>query len=499
MTIPAPNRFRAAFALSMLLACSSAACVLVDATMAPPASAQPMEVDDGYFYSSLASDGEWFYQAQFGWVWHPTRVDAGWRPYTDGRWLWSDDSGWVWATSENWGWATYHYGRWYFDPVYAWSWVPGRVWAPAWVSWRVEAGYVGWAPLWPAYFDLHPEYRWDRWGHDDDWDRRHGGRDWDRWVFTRDRDFTSDHVGRYAVRDRRERDRLYSTSRDVTRGDESRPDQRNRGIDRRAIEQATGRTVPAVKLQPSDRREQRYDAGAGRLEVFRPRVKESRDKTPDRLGLAKEPSKDGREHDTIRVEKKRLDAVPAQGRTRDQDREPSAVRGNSEERGDRQAPAAQRSPERRPQEPKQKADRPQQQQQQQPKAKPEKEPRQQQQQQRQQQQQQQDRVQPEAATPNHPDREQARPERTRPEQPQPAPKPPREQRDSPQARPEAPQGHGQGQHPGQRNPQASPQGDPSEAQPSSPRHASPANPGHGQSKHAPKPGQEVVPPEEAPR
>ena len=30
-----------------------------------------------------------------------------------------------------------------------WYWVPGRVWAPAWVSWRRSNDYVGWAPLPP--------------------------------------------------------------------------------------------------------------------------------------------------------------------------------------------------------------------------------------------------------------------------------------------------------------------------------------------------------------
>ncbi|HYY51464.1 MAG TPA: DUF6600 domain-containing protein, partial [Myxococcales bacterium] len=29
-------------------------------------------------------------------------------------------------------------------------WIPGTVWAPAWVSWRYGAGYVGWCPLGPA-------------------------------------------------------------------------------------------------------------------------------------------------------------------------------------------------------------------------------------------------------------------------------------------------------------------------------------------------------------
>lgn len=39
-----------------------------------------------------------------------------------------------------------------------WVWVPGVEWAPAWVSWRVGGGYIGWAPLPPhgVFFAAHP-------------------------------------------------------------------------------------------------------------------------------------------------------------------------------------------------------------------------------------------------------------------------------------------------------------------------------------------------------
>jgi hypothetical protein len=61
----------------------------------------------------------------------------------------SPDYGWVWDSDEDWGWATYHYGRWTQVDGIGWCWVPGRVWAPAWVSWRYGGSYVGWAPLPP--------------------------------------------------------------------------------------------------------------------------------------------------------------------------------------------------------------------------------------------------------------------------------------------------------------------------------------------------------------
>ena len=181
--------------------------IALDATMPREAIAQDISV--GFFYSNLAPHGRWSIQANFGWVWHPGHVAAGWRPYTEGRWDWTDEYGWMWVSYEPWGWATYHYGRWYFDPIFGWTWVPGTTWAPAWVSWRVQRGFIGWAPLWPVWFDYYPQYRWDHWHHDHDWDHRHRGRDWDRWVFTRDRDFASDRVGRYAINDYRERDRIF--------------------------------------------------------------------------------------------------------------------------------------------------------------------------------------------------------------------------------------------------------------------------------------------------
>lgn len=317
--------------LAAFLGCSTGGVLVMDEAIQPSyASAQ--EIDEGYFYSNLAPHGEWFFQAEFGWVWHPTRVGVGWRPYTEGQWVWADDVGWVWASDEPWGWATYHYGRWYFDPYYGWTWVPGRVWAPAWVSWRVESSYIGWAPLWPIFFDLHPEYRWNNWHHDHDWDRRHHGRDWDRWIFTRDRDFTSERVGRHSIRDRQERDQIFERSRDVTRWDGDRPDQIGRSIDRSRIEKAVGRPIRSVRLEAADKPSERQTPREDRLQIFRPRVEERTDKTPDRLGLVKEPAKEPR--DTLRQEKQRMERVapkdrPAEGR---------AVRERENERGG--APAA---------------------------------------------------------------------------------------------------------------------------------------------------------------
>jgi hypothetical protein len=101
------------------------------------------------FYDSLSPQGTWTQTDAYGYVFQPTISDPAWAPYTDGRWVYSD-AGWTWMSDEPWGWATYHYGRWANLNGYGWVWVPGYRWAPAWVSWRLGDGYVGWAPLPPA-------------------------------------------------------------------------------------------------------------------------------------------------------------------------------------------------------------------------------------------------------------------------------------------------------------------------------------------------------------
>ncbi|HUE88890.1 MAG TPA: DUF6600 domain-containing protein [Vicinamibacterales bacterium] len=88
--------------------------------------------------------GRWDYLAPHGYVWVPA-VGASWRPYYDGSWSFTH-YGWTWRGQERWAWPTHHFGRWGFNGA-VWYWVPATVWAPAWVSWSVAAGYVSWAPL----------------------------------------------------------------------------------------------------------------------------------------------------------------------------------------------------------------------------------------------------------------------------------------------------------------------------------------------------------------
>jgi hypothetical protein len=114
----------------------------------PPPPAGSAVADDETFYSGLSPYGTWAFVAPYGRVWVPA-VGYGWRPYYYGRWVLTD-YGWTFASDDPWGWAAYHYGRWNWATGYGWYWIPGRVWGPAWVSWRYGGGYAAWCPLGPS-------------------------------------------------------------------------------------------------------------------------------------------------------------------------------------------------------------------------------------------------------------------------------------------------------------------------------------------------------------
>jgi hypothetical protein len=119
-----------------------------DGYIPPPPTVEDREIEPEEFRQPLEAYGRWESAEEYGSVWIPAQVEAGWRPYTVGHWAYTD-YGWTWVSYEPFGWATYHYGRWVYLP-HGWAWVPGRVWGPAWVSWRYGDGYCGWAPLPPA-------------------------------------------------------------------------------------------------------------------------------------------------------------------------------------------------------------------------------------------------------------------------------------------------------------------------------------------------------------
>lgn len=126
---------------------------------APPPAPGGDVADETVFYQDLSPYGSWTYVAPYGRVWVPA-VGYGWRPYYYGRWVLTD-WGWTFVSDDPWGWAAYHYGRWNWAVGYGWYWIPGRVWGPAWVSWRWGGGYAAWCPLGPegVYFGYsHPAW-----------------------------------------------------------------------------------------------------------------------------------------------------------------------------------------------------------------------------------------------------------------------------------------------------------------------------------------------------
>lgn len=118
---------------------------------------------DGYFYTSLRTHGTWI-DVGFGTpVWRPTIIRKNWSPYYYGQWVYTN-YGWYWDSYEPFGFIVYHYGRWYYDDYYGWIWIPDYEWAPAWVDWRYDDDYVGWAPLSPYavfYINIGIHYTYD--------------------------------------------------------------------------------------------------------------------------------------------------------------------------------------------------------------------------------------------------------------------------------------------------------------------------------------------------
>ena len=116
---------------------------------------------DTYGVSDLDRYGTWRVAPEYGYVWVPTGVAAGWVPYSTGTWMLDPFYGWTWVDTAPWGWAPYHYGRWVYV-THHWCWAPGpivarAVYAPALVAFFGQPGVhisigiggplVGWVAL----------------------------------------------------------------------------------------------------------------------------------------------------------------------------------------------------------------------------------------------------------------------------------------------------------------------------------------------------------------
>ena len=122
----------------------------------PPDQQGPVTMQT--FYDNLSPYGNWINSPSYGYVWVPN-VGPDFTPYgTAGHWAFTE-YGWTWVSDFPWGWAAFHYGRWYYDQFMGYVWIPDTQWGPAWVSWRSNDGYYGWAPMGPQGY----EYPRDRW------------------------------------------------------------------------------------------------------------------------------------------------------------------------------------------------------------------------------------------------------------------------------------------------------------------------------------------------
>ena len=106
-------------------------------------------------YEDLDNYGDWRDDSNYGHVWFPNQVSAGWAPYRDGHWDWISPWGWTWVDDASWGYAPFHYGRW-VNIGDRWGWVAGPanvapVYAPALVVFTGSGGggNIGWFPLGP--------------------------------------------------------------------------------------------------------------------------------------------------------------------------------------------------------------------------------------------------------------------------------------------------------------------------------------------------------------
>ncbi|MFB3852390.1 MAG: DUF6600 domain-containing protein [Vicinamibacterales bacterium] len=125
-------------------------------------------------YEDLDEYGTWYSEPDYGYVWRPRYVPAGWAPYRHGHWAWIEPWGWTWIDDAPWGFAPFHYGRWAYVRSY-WCWVPGVYVARPYYAphlavfiggrnWGLSFGFgfrghgVGWFPLGPREF-YYPGFR----------------------------------------------------------------------------------------------------------------------------------------------------------------------------------------------------------------------------------------------------------------------------------------------------------------------------------------------------
>jgi len=195
----------------------------------------------GIFYNALAPYGTWIELDGGMVVWRPLNLPIGWAPYRNGQWIWTSD-GWYWDSYDPFGYIVFHYGRWYFDDYYGWIWVPDNVWAPAWVQWRYDNDYIGWAPLPPyASFSIGIGIHFT---HNYVTPYRY-------WHFVRYRYMCDTHVYNYFAPER-DKYRIYSVTRFRTNYGYSNGRVINRGVDVDYVRQRGGSRIVEHSIERVD-------------------------------------------------------------------------------------------------------------------------------------------------------------------------------------------------------------------------------------------------------
>ena len=216
--------------------------------------------DTSYFYDRLSPYGSWIDYNPYGYVWVPRHMGYNWRPYSEGHWVWTD-YGWTWISDEVWGDIPFHYGRWGMDNDIGWYWVPGWEWGPAWVTWRSNDQYMGWAPLPPGV----------RFGAGINFNSQAFDIPLNFWIFIQGSHFLDRDVNPYVLPYERNRTIVnYTTIHNNIFIQNNRVINEGIGVDQ--VRRVTGRNVPRYAVQNAPRPGRTRVVGQ-QVEIFRPAIR----------------------------------------------------------------------------------------------------------------------------------------------------------------------------------------------------------------------------------
>lgn len=266
-------------------------------------------------FDTLSSDGDWIElsaidfvkdvyadyepdESDFGGIqtiycWRPRNMGLWWNPYWNGYWAFSN-AGWCWRSNYSWGWATYNYGRWVYSPYYGWLWIPGRIWGPNWVYWRICNGYYGWYPMFPW---------WGRWGHHHHGYRTHNN----NWVFVEKKDFTKE-ITKEVVIDKDQVNEVIRNSTPLTKVNKNGESGIYKGPEVNNIKEETGTKIPFVNVVRSSESKDKQKGYIGNKDSRQKTIKEDNEaiKNPEsgeKEKIKKDPTKDKKKEGEVKNDK----------------------------------------------------------------------------------------------------------------------------------------------------------------------------------------------------